>query len=234
MKYNFLTKTMKKTIASALISGATVLGPSMCEKTVYSNTNQEYNVQNEISNTIDRLGKSNLEKRIKQQREYIFEQKSIEQNSDKIKAPHYKNIPPGYCARYATTASKKMFGKEYENHEAWNLRYKNKIVENLDSIGELKELVINGKLEPGMIIGIYNPKSNKNKRKDLTHNKIKYSHVMVYAGINKDNELEFIHQLGKKIEKINLSDIQELENKGWKLIEILDDSENNLEKLTQI
>lgn len=210
------TKWIKRTfagIAMNAISLAPSLLPSMCEQNLYSSESAIfYEIPKNMNN-------ENLEDIVKLQRDNKYRKKAMEQNSDKIVAPYYRSVPSGYCSKYAIKASKNLFGKEFVSQDAWNLRYKNKVVDEIDSIGEIKELIIDDKLTPGMIVGVYNPKSNKNRRKDLERHRIKYSHVVVYAGINKEFEPEFIQQYGRRIEKLTLNELIE---KGLTPKEIID------------
>ena len=233
MKYKFL----KKTAIGMGLSFATLL-PSFYEKSVYSSSETGYDTQKGVEFADYKFRKSILEELVKKERESLFEKRAIEQSSDKIKLPYF-NIIPSHCSEYAKKAAKKLFNKEYvwdkekkNGGAAWNLRYYNPIIEQLDSIGEIKELIIDGRLKQGMIIGMYNPKSPHNRKKDVTGNKVEYTHIMTYGGINK-REIEFFHQLGSKIERANLNRIKELENKGWKVIEVLNAPDNLSENFAQ-
>ncbi|MCX6750843.1 MAG: hypothetical protein NTZ83_05275, partial [Candidatus Pacearchaeota archaeon] len=113
---------------------------------------------------------SRLEKLVEEYRESVFKQRAEEQSSDKIRVPYFR-ISSGNCSEYAKKSAHKLFGKEYvwdkKKHDAgaaWNLRYYNPVINEIDSIGEIKELIIEGNLKPGMILGMYNPKSKYNRK----------------------------------------------------------------------
>ncbi len=221
MKKEKISKLFKRFVLGAGLNALTLAG-SLHNQNAYSSANLEKNHS---------VNFSNLEEAVltKEEKEKKFNEKVIEYNSSKIKLPYYHNIPPGFCSQYAKTVAKNLFNKEYvweknkpNSGAAWNLRYSNEVVEKLDSLGEIKELIINDVLKPGMLVGIYNPKSRHNNKKDLKGNKVDYTHVMLYVGIDKKGEPEFFHQIGSKIERINLSKIRDFEQKGWKVIEVID------------
>ncbi len=162
-----------------------------------NNFSKDHNPDKLLANRLERI----IEK------DKIFERKILEQSSDEISAPQYRT-PPDYCSRYAKIAAENLFGKEYVREKAWNLRYKNKIASPFKEDQNLKELVTNNILRPGMLIGIYNPKSDYNNKIDLEGNKAKYTHIATFLGINDSGELEFAHQFGKKSDKITEQELR--------------------------
>ena len=98
------------------------------------------------------------------------------------RVPHYslREVPPFHCARYARYIARDLFGKNYAPADAWNLRYHNGLT--LDVTDDIESLVHSGQLKPGMIVGIYNPRSCNNQRKDEIRQPIRYSHVAVFLG----------------------------------------------------
>jgi hypothetical protein len=221
------TKFLKKTATSLGFSLLSLL-PSLYEKPSYSSSETGYNAKQEM----EIIQKSMLEDLVKKERNFLFEQRAEEQSSDEIKAPSIK-VKKDHCAEYATKAAYKLFNKKYNRHDAWNLQYTNQIVNELDSIGEIKELIIRGYLKPGMLIGTKRPLTQKQLKKygkDLKGNTPEYTHVVVYAGVNDNLEPEFVQQYGRKIEKLTLS---ELVNKDLIPVEILDTSDKQLEEKAQ-
>ncbi len=153
-------------------------------------------------------GKSpTLEEIAKRNKERLLYQKHLEQNSEKINPPIYR-LNSDHCSEYALLAARKLFGKEYNWRNTWDLRYKNQVVSEIKNNENILELIINNKLKPGMIVGTKIPNSNYENEIDLEGNKAKYTHVLVYVGINQDNEPEFIHQLGSRIMKSSLLELE--------------------------
>ena len=60
--------------------------------------------------------------------EDLLKRKIQEQSSDEIKTPHYR-LTADECSKYARLATRKLFNKKYNSDHAWELRYKNKIVQ---------------------------------------------------------------------------------------------------------
>lgn len=175
--------------------------------------------------------KSKLERILEEKREKIFEQKVEEQSSDGIKTPKYsrEKVPDSYCSRYANRSAKKIFKKEYEEDDAWDLKYKNSIIDKFkdDEIisdstiyESIKDKIIDGTLKPGMMVitkrkmgpkehlkyTSYPTKGYKYAGKDEKGNKIEDTHVILYIGINKNKEPEFIHKWVDKTERITIQD----------------------------
>ncbi len=130
------------------------------------------------------------------------------------KTPKF-NLRPYRCANYATQAAEKLYRKHYTPANAWNLRDNNNILFPINSYEELETLAKDKIIQPGMIIGTYNPSSSRNKKNRL------YTHVVLYIGINKQGEPEFVHQWGSKIKQWTLS---ELKAKKLKPIEVIDEN----------
>ena len=57
-----------------------------------------------------------------------------------------------------------------------------------------------------MIVGFDNPNSRYKNHRDRKGKKAKYTHVSLYLGTN-GKDLQFAHQFGKKIEKVNLNEL---------------------------
>jgi hypothetical protein len=136
-----------------------------------------------------------------------FQRRIKEQSSDEIQPPYYK-LNPNMCARYATLAAKNLFDEEYKTGNAWNMRYSNKIAHPLKNKEKLTDLIIDNILRPGMIIGAEQPRSKYKGVKDSQGNKAEYTHVLLYVGLNDNKQPEFIHQFGRRIEKITEKDFE--------------------------
>ncbi|MEK6892714.1 MAG: hypothetical protein AABX07_00770 [Nanoarchaeota archaeon] len=133
----------------------------------------------------------------------------LEVNGEKktMKIPRYNlfKIPPGNCARYAKNVARDVFGLRYDSANAWDLRYKNKIVTSANN-EQLDDLVKRGDLKPGMLVGVYNPKSAHINDLDATGNKVAYTHMIVYLG-KSDGKLRFAHQFKTKFEIFGQDDL---------------------------
>jgi len=187
-----------------------------------SNLSKEYNPDIRVKQNFERMV---VEK------DDIFNQKIKEQSSDEINAPQY-NTPKEYCSRYARVAAENLFGKKYSWDDAWNLRYKDKIEHYFREEDSFKELITNNILRQGMLVGIKQPdnKTSHENDKDLEGNKVKYTHIILYAGLNDNGEAEFLHQYGRKKEKISEKDFEKY---GFTPKEIIAPKEDN-EYLAQV
>lgn len=122
--------------------------------------------------------------------------------------PVYSNsqVPPNMCSRYVRKAGEDLFGKEYPSADAWELRDFLGIDEmKVGSFENLKDLEMNGRLKPGMILGVHNPKSKYNQRAQQTG--AGYTHVMIYLG-KQDGRMYFADKFGPNTRtKVSLEDI---------------------------
>ncbi len=202
------------------------------------NNNQEYHTQ--IYNEFE---SSRLEKILEEKREKLFDQRIEEQSSDEIKTPNYK-LAPNSCSKYARLAANKIFHKKYNPGHAWDLKYDNTIIHEFkeneisnDSTiyQNLKDLIIDGTLRPGMMVVAkrdMKPKEYKRYKsygtpgKDERGNKIEDTHVILYLGINDKEQPEFLHQWINQKEKITIDDFKE--RKNLKPTYILDEPGNHL------
>ena len=141
--------------------------------------------------------------------------------SENIKIPKYR-IKNEHCSEYATLSAKKLFNKDYNFDNSWNLRYSNKIISKIKDKEELISLAEDTILKPGMIVGFENPDSRYKNYRDRKGKKAEYTHTSLYLGTN-GKDLQFAHQFGKKIEKISLT---ELFDKNLIPKEILDSQKN--------
>jgi hypothetical protein len=184
---------MKNNYAAKILLATTL---AVAGSFYHTNDSREHNPENNLTKSLERII----------ERDHIFEQRGIENNSEGVRAPRYR-IEANHCSQYAALSARKLFDKKYNRHEAWNLRYKNKIVHEIKENETIKDLIIDGKLKPGMILGIEYPESSHVNDKDLMGDTVKYTHVAVYMGIN-NKEPEFIHQFGENIEKITEEDFE--------------------------
>ncbi len=122
--------------------------------------------------------------------ERIIQKEIIEDNQEQtVRIPVYDDTRPGYCAQYIRKLSEDLDGRSFPPTHAWNVRYLELeyfVSLNVDSFLELSK---SGKLEEGMVIGIRNPNSKHNSRKDETGNKVMYTHLARYCGNSNEGPL---------------------------------------------
>lgn len=223
-------KIIKNAIASLLFSASLVAVPSMCEKRSYAvgdagygteisyefpKTNTEFFGYRRLSDSknLRNITKNKIPKNV---RNTIQEIVSYAGEKDTLYVPIYslnlRGVPPTHCSRYSRFAAEDLFNLDYKKDslsdgvDAWNLRYHNKIIETSDNFSKdnLEELVSEEIIQPGMIVGFYNPKSKYKNGKDEKGKKRLYTHVGVYLGQGEDGEMKFAHQWGSKTQVNNL------------------------------
>lgn len=161
---------------------------------------------------------SNLEKTLKVSNDFAIPE------YDSIPALAKFKLNSLNCARYVQKAAQKYYGEidSFPQRDAWNMRYASEIVVQLtskDKYREIKDLREEGILRPGMILGLYNPKSKYRNTLDESGKKAKYTHVVLYVGKDKNGNLLFDHQWNKKTLRVNTGWLKE---KGLRPVEILD------------
>jgi len=135
---------------------------------------------------------------------------SIDGKQKVLNVPVYdeNSVPKNQCSKYARLAAKSLFDLTYSPADAWNRKYCDKVVAKLSEKNSLEELVKDGTLKQGMIVGIYNPKSLYNFGRDQSNNPIEYTHVALYLGTNLKEELVFAHKYEKKTEVVSAKEIK--------------------------
>ena len=187
-----------KNIENFILKGATVLGIAIAGTALNScsarRITPRYPIQKEILQTIP---KSPVKK--------VLEKKITEApiQMQIPNAPVY-NYPNENCAAYAIRTARDIFHKNFKYSDAWNARYNNRIVTSVKDKTELTDLIEKSVLKPGMIVGVYYPFSNYLNKTDQKGKKVKYTHLAVFAGVNKKNEPVFYHQFRKKETKVTL------------------------------
>jgi len=119
-----------------------------------------------------------------------------------------KQVPPLHCSRYVRLAANDLFGIKYPEDNAWNIRNYQGVSEIVVNGTPLEELVANGKLKPGMIIGVA---INHPSRYDASAERsgAGYTHAILYLGMDKNEELCFADQWGTRTRpKISLDDLK--------------------------
>lgn len=125
-------------------------------------------------------------------------------------------VPAGMCSRYVRKAALDVFGIQYPSADAWDMRNSLNIDEIKVNSEKLIQLAKDGTLKPGMILGIYYPKSHYNVRAEKAG--AGYTHLGIYLG--KDNEkLYFADKFGK-LTRTKIS-LDELVSKGLEPRELL-------------
>lgn len=134
----------------------------------------------------------------------------------------YKSLKPGSCSLYVLLAGKDLFDKEYTWSDSWDRRYNDKLLKAIDKekpFEEIKNLIEDKTLKPGMVLGVYNPGSGENYKKDSRGKLRKYTHVLLYVGKDKTGDYVFFHNYGRVQEKITLDDAKK---RGFVPREIID------------
>jgi len=104
-----------------------------------------------------------------------------------------------FCARYSRIGAEEFFGLKYHWCSVWCREFVEDVIwkaskrlkSNNDYLEKLEE---EGKLKPGMIVGVYYPNSKYNGKKWDCWDKeviIKYTHNLLYLGKNYNGELVF-------------------------------------------
>lgn len=129
-----------------------------------------------------------------------------------LNIPRYNliKLPAVSCSGYVRRAAKDLFGVDYSIADAWDRRYSDQVVGPVDN-SCLTDLAQNQQLTPGDIIGFYNPHSKHNEDLDKKGQKVRYTHVMVYLGLNENNSPLFAELYG---EDTNVIGMREIERKG--------------------
>lgn len=150
---------------------------------------------------------------------------TVQTTQGEIKTPLFNEIKlkPLMCSSYARQASEEMFGKKFsKGSDAWDRRYIDKLVDKVSN-QTVYEKIDQGVLKPGMIVGVFNPKSTHLNDIDMMGFKVgdvSYTHNMVYIGQRKsDGEAMFCDEFGSTKRVIGMKDI---EKKGLSLKEIID------------
>lgn len=154
-----------------------------------------------------------------------FKEIQNKQRIDEIPETIKYNTTGENCSEYVRFTGKKLYNKLYSYTDAWNRQYaedekfqfkQGREKKQLDSLRDLNEI------QPGMILGAYNPNSPRNYTiRDWKNKKPKYTHVLLYAGRDSSRTHYFFHEWGRKQEKITLNELEDL---NLKPIEMLDES----------
>lgn len=194
MKNNYLKKAVLATMLT------------LAGSFYHTNLSKDYNPEIKFKQSLERII----------EREKTFHQRIQEQSSDEIKAPKYKT-KGSKCSRYVRQSARDLFGKTYFWRDAWDLRYPSEIVhtfsekqgEKLER--ELKELIIDGVLTQGAVIGIKQPDDQTAYENEIDQegNIAKYTHVIVYGGLDPNGKPVFFHEYGFDQEKISLDYFKE-------------------------
>lgn len=252
---NYVKKFLNKTAAIALLNTALVVAPMMYEKKGYAGQhNQNFNefVKIEIPANYfgyRRLSDNRDERKITKDKKPKYVKKTIQEivtyagEKDTLYVPIYqtdgeRGVPtsPPNCARYSRFASEDIFGLKYNYDEdvkpvkrgAWNYRHYNEGIVSMEkgfSLDSLEKLVDSRIIQPGMLVGIYNPKSKYRNGKDVKGDKRAYTHIGVFLGEDSEGKMKIAHQWGKKTQ---VNTIDWFYEKGLVPKEILDVPDENL------
>ncbi len=123
-----------------------------------------------------------------------------------LSTPTY-NYPDTYCAAYAVGVARDCFKKNYPYSDAWDLRYNSGKIQELSGNEEFEKLAEKGLIKKGTIIGTYFSRSEYLNDRDEKGEKVQYTHLIVYAGM--EEEPMFYHHFVGIQEKIKLSQLDE-------------------------
>lgn len=141
----------------------------------------------------------------------------IPQRGIRIPAAPIFSLQPSMCAQYARLAAQELFGLEYSKSNAWDRIYEDELITEVE--GPLVNYIERQFLVPGNIVGVFNPRSVHNFRKDRKGRPVRYTHNALYLGAGDingdgetgDSEIFFAHQFGPVIRRTSL---EELTRKG--------------------
>ena len=121
-------------------------------------------------------------------------------------------LPDNYCARYARLAAEAIFGKRFPVADAWHMRKQKGVVTINTNDPDFMQLVGREAIRPGMMIGVYRPDSDFNRRdRD-------YTHVALYLGLQNGVPL-LIEQCIGQVRTVSLDRYQQ---EGFGIREAID------------
>jgi hypothetical protein len=159
---------------------------------------------------------------VPQKMEKIIIQENAEAKDLQIPIYSLESVNAGNCSKYVRLCADETFDKTFSRNSAWNRRYHDKVIVPFGEIRtfeDLECLANEGKLKPGMIIGVYNPSSTHNGELDERGSILKYTHNLLYLGKTFDEKMLFCHQYGKTSE---VSDIAGLKARNLRPREVID------------
>jgi hypothetical protein len=175
---------------------------------------------------------SNLDETYKTEKVQTYLEKKAEKEAFETRnyldfigpSPKYRTSG-GNCSRYARSVGKDFYGKDYFWADAWDRRHLDEVIYSFskdeNAFEKIKDLEKEGTLNKGMLLGVYH-RPPKNSERDIYGRKAKYSHVVIFRGIDKKTgKFYFDHEWGSKQDTISLDF---MENKGWKLMDLIDEN----------
>jgi hypothetical protein len=102
------------------------------------------------------------------------------------------------CALRAREIAEQHFGKHYEAGAAWDRSSLDVVQARGDNLS-LDKLVAGGVLQPGMLVGLYNPASVHSQGNDMQGNPREVNHIAVHLGKGKNGKQLLAHQYGPEI-----------------------------------
>jgi len=154
---------------------------------------------------------------------YVTTTDSLIQN-----APRYRRLVDD-CSQYTRRAANELFGIKYSWAHAWDrpkienslYKFESKKFDYEGKIIELDSLFKKGVLERGVIFGFYNSKSKYNSKKRA------YTHVNLFAGVDKAGEYWVLENRGRHQ---GATSLKELNRQGYDLREILIENKSFMEE----
>ena len=121
------------------------------------------------------------------------------------------DVPECFCARYARLSSEFLFGKRFPASDSWEIRLKPGVISRRTNNQNFKFFSNNGKVSPGSIIGIYNPRSSYNNKNRP------YTHISLYLGKQRGKDV-FLEQF---VDETRMMTIRDYELEMLQIKEIL-------------
>ncbi|MEK6925334.1 MAG: hypothetical protein AABW71_03805 [Nanoarchaeota archaeon] len=120
-------------------------------------------------------------------------------------------VPANMCSRYVRFAANDLFGIQYPNANAWDIRDASNVSEiPVNSKEDVIKLAKDRFMKRGMALGLYNPKSKYNNV--AQNDGAGYTHVALYLGMDRDGRMYFADKFGKETRK--RTSLDELLEKG--------------------
>ena len=89
-----------------------------------------------------------------------------------------------------------LFGKDFPPGDAWDRKYTDTVVAQLDKNDSLEELARKGILQQGMLVGVYNQYTSRTSQKDKFGKPADITHVVEYLGMNPEGQAVVAEQYG--------------------------------------
>ena len=119
-------------------------------------------------------------------------------STKELRVPLYNpiKVPPGHCTKYGRMVAYELFGKDFPPGDAWDRKYTDTVVAQLDKNDSLEELARKGILQQGMLVGVYNPHTSRTAQEDKFGKPADITHVVEYLGMTPEGRAVVAEQYG--------------------------------------